>query len=113
MRRSLQAYLAVPTVANVLFGWGGIYVSRLLRAAYLELLKAEDIPFWTLRALRLAPGFYALASVALVLGLVVWRRGASALCVHAAVGIVAADLGLLVYVLLGFVLPFFTLTWKI
>ena len=113
MRRSLQAYSALLAVANALLGWSGIYVSRLLRTAYLDLLEAEDIPLITLRALRLPPAFFVLASLALALVVVGWRRRAPGSWAHAAVGIVAADLGLLAYLLLGFVMPFFTLTWRI
>jgi hypothetical protein len=112
MRRSLEGYLAVLVILNGVFGWGGIYVSRALRTAYLGLLQADDIPTWTLHALRLWPGFFALAAVALVVGTLAWRRTCTS-HVHAAAGIVAVDLGLLVYAFLGSILPFFTLTVKI
>ena len=114
MNRLVPIYLLLLTAANAIMGWSGIWLAHHLRTAYAGLLRDDDLPTITLRALHLPTAFYFLAVVGVGLTLITWRpRLGLTRWAHAGVAVVVLDLVLLVYLLLGFVMPFFTLTIKL
>jgi hypothetical protein len=114
MSHAVAVYLGMLGLANGLIAWGGVALAGALRKSYAELLGPHGLPAITLAALRLPPVFAVLALVCLAVALVAWQsRTSMSRVVHATAAVVAVDIGVLVFELLGLVMPFFTLTWTL
>ncbi len=112
--RALCVYVTMLGVANGLIAWGGVSLVGALRRSYAQLLGTTGLPAITSVALQLPLVFAVLGVVCVALPVVSRRDPVSkAWAVHSVAAIVGLEIGMLVFGLVGLVVPFFTLTWTL